>query len=126
MKQKFLSICESLLHMPATDFGALSELGINPGGTIIGPIIASVAGAIAAPTAKIHHISGTLAITLIPVPYVGFQGTLIFIPDAIFTLATGGAQAGNNYPIGLAATAVVGKAMHLTFDGSFWYPSYTA
>lgn len=112
--------------MPASDYGAFGEMGINPGGPIVGPVIASVAGAIATPTAKMHHVSGTLAITLIPLPYTGFQGTLILIPDAIFTLATGGAQAGNNYPVGLAATAVVGKPMHMTFDGSFWYPSYTA
>lgn len=126
MKGKFLSVIESLMHSPAADYGAFGELGINPGGPITGPVIASAAGLIAAPTAKVHHVSGTAAITLIPLPYAGFQGTIIFIPDAIFTGATGGVATATNFPIGLAFTAVVGKPLHLTFDGSFWYPSYTA
>lgn len=126
MKRKFLSVCESLLHMPASDYGAFGELGVNPGGVIIGAILASATGLMAIPTAKIHHVSGVLAITLIPIPYAGFQGTIIFIPDAIWTLATGGAATAVNFPIGLAATAVVGKPMHLTFDGVKWWPSYTA
>ena len=70
------------------------------------------------------HISGTSAISLITLPYTGFIGTITVIPDGAFTLATGGVQAANNYPIGLASTAAIGKVMILAFDGTKWWPSY--
>lgn len=83
---------------------------------IVGPVLASNTTAIA-PTFRCHHVSGTAAIPTITPPYPGFTGYITLIPDAIFTLT-----AADN--IGLAATAVVSKAMHLFYDGKKWYPSY--
>lgn len=85
----------------------------------VGAPIASVAGTIATPTSNIHHVTGTLAIVTIPVPWPGFTGTIVLIPDAIFTWTA----AGN---IALAGTAVVNKALSMTYDGSKWIPGYIA
>jgi hypothetical protein len=85
----------------------------------VGPIIASVAGTIAAPTHNIHHVSGALAIVTIPVPWPGFTGRVTFIPDAGFTWTA----AGN---IALAGSAVVNKALDMVYDGTKWNPSYIA
>ena len=94
----------------------------SPGGTQVGTEGATLASATTvAPTHRIHVVSGTTEITTITVPYTGFEGDIVFIPSGIFTLATGG-------NVGLAATAVVGKAMTLTYIKStaLWYPSYVA
>lgn len=107
-------------------------LGFVSPGTVTkqiqGADIASVAGAIASPTNYIHRITGTLAITLIPIPYPGFAGTIAIVPTEIFTGATGGVATSTNKPIGLAFTAVVGKTLFLTYlpAQGLWYPSYTA
>lgn len=73
-----------------------------------------------APLAPINFISGTTAIVTITVPpsLVG-GGQLTLIPTGIFTTTT----AGN---IALASTAVVSKALILTYDAvtAKWYPSY--
>lgn len=69
------------------------------------------------PTGQIFHVTGTTAVATINLPYTGFTGTITLIPDAAFTTTT----AGN---IGLASTAVIGKALHFTYDGTKWYPSY--
>ena len=71
------------------------------------------------PTGEIFHITGTGSIATINVPYTGFNGSITIIPDGIFTWTT----AGN---IALAGTAVVGKALIMTYDAttSKWYPSY--
>ena len=73
------------------------------------------------PTGEIFHVTGTTAIATINVPYSAFNGSITIIPDGIFTWTT----AGN---IALAGTAVVGKALIMTYDAttSKWYPSYTA
>ncbi len=77
-----------------------------------------------APTRGIHHVTGTAQITTITVPTMTedpsagvFVGTIILIPDGAFTYAS----SGNIVGTGLA---VVGKAMHATFDGTSWYMSY--
>jgi hypothetical protein len=90
--------------------------------------VASAAGLIAVPGAYLTLVSGTAAITLIPLPYPGFHGTLAFRPTGAFTGATGGTATATNKPIGLAFTAVVGKILFMTFDpvSDLWYPSYTA
>jgi hypothetical protein len=71
-----------------------------------------------APTGNIHHISGTTAIATITVP-AGCTPTcqITLIPDGLWTTTT----AGN---ISLASTAVVNKALILTWDGTKWNPSY--
>jgi len=77
-----------------------------------------------APNLDICHIVNTGAISLITIPYAGWTGQVTLIPDAAWTLATGSVQSGLNYPIALSSTAVVGKAMVMTFDSAKWYPSY--
>lgn len=73
-----------------------------------------------APSASIQHVSGTAAIVTITVPTFVTIGTRItLIPDAIFTWTA----AGN---ISLAGTAVVNKALDMTWDGLKWNPSYIA
>lgn len=63
----------------------------EPGSTlhnIVGPDLASAATI--APTHKIHRVTGTAAIVNITVPYVGFAGTIILIPTAIWTWTNAG------------------------------------
>ena len=100
----------------------------GPSQGIKGSDIASVAGAITGVTNYLHVISGALAITLIPLPYTDFAGTIAVRPTGTFTGATGGVATATNKPIGLAFTAVVGKILFLTYDpvSELWYPSYTA
>ena len=66
-------------------------------------------------------ISGTAAIVTItaPAPISATGGTITFIPTGAFTWTT----AGN---IAVAGTAVVSRALTLTFDATTtkWYPSY--
>lgn len=81
---------------------------------IIGPALASNTVAIA-PTARIHHVTGTLAVATITLPYPDFQGEVILIPDGAFTTVTTG-------NIALAITATVSRPVVCNFDGSKWYP----
>ena len=69
------------------------------------------------PTGKVFHVTGATPIQYIVVPYSGFIGSRTIIPDSAYTTITGG-------NIGIASTAVVGKIMIMTFDGTKWYPSY--
>jgi len=83
------------------------------------PTIASAATI--APTKDITFISGVAAIVTItaPSPISTGGGTITLIPTGIFTTTT----AGN---IALASTAVVSKALTMTYDVTTakWYPSY--
>ena len=76
-----------------------------------------------APTTPIVFISGTTAVVTItaPSPISAGGGTITLIPTGVFTWTT----AGN---IALAGTAVVSKALTMTYDVTTtkWYPSYTA
>ena len=73
------------------------------------------------PTAQVHYVSGTTAVVTItaPSPISIGGGTITLIPTGLFTTTT----AGN---IALATTAVVSKALHMTYDATAvkWYPSY--
>jgi hypothetical protein len=86
-------------------------------GPSVGVAIAST-GTIA-PTAKVTHITGTNAIATITATGITDGDTIILIPDGAFTWTT----AGN---IAVAGTAVVNRALHLTYDATTtkWYPSY--
>ncbi len=110
-----------------TEFRQYLPVGTNTQG-IKGGDIASAAGAITVPQAYLSVISGVAAITLIPLPYTGFAGTIAVRPTGIFTGATGGTATSVNKPVGLAFTSVVGKILFLTYDNvsELWYPSYTA
>lgn len=83
------------------------------------PTIAS-AGTIA-PTTRIAFVSGTAAIATItaPAPISATGGQITLIPTGAFTTTT----AGN---VAIASTAVVGKALAMTYDSGTakWYPSY--
>ena len=82
--------------------------------------VASAAGAIL-PSGRLFHVTGTAAVTGFTIPTGFAGGSFTIIPDGIFTWTT----AGN---IGLAGTAVVGKALIFQWDenaGKF-YPSYIA
>lgn len=83
------------------------------------PTIASAATI--APTTQIVFISGTAAIDTItpPSPISLGGGQITLIPTGIFTTTT----AGN---IALASTAVVSRALTMTYDVTTtkWYPSY--
>ena len=85
----------------------------------VAPTIAS-AGTIA-PTKQITFISGTTAIDTITAPtgIATTGGQVTLIPTGIFTTTT----AGN---IALASTAVVSRALIMTYDATTakWYPSY--
>ena len=74
-----------------------------------------------APTTKVVFISGTTAIATItaPSPISTSGGRITLIPTGLFTTTT----AGN---IALASTAVVSKALIMTYDPTTakWYPSY--
>jgi hypothetical protein len=87
-------------------------------------VVASVAGANAAPTALITTMSGALAINLLSLPWPGFAGTVIIIPTGAFTGATGGVATPTQKPIALAFTAVVGRALALTYSNvsGMWHP----
>jgi hypothetical protein len=72
-----------------------------------------------APDSGIHKVDGTGSVQNITPPYSGFIGSVKLIPTGVWTLSTGG-------NISLAAAAVVGKPMEITFDGTgSCYPSYT-
>ena len=103
-------------------------LGVASATSLVSGLIANtaVAGTIAsaatvAPTAPVTIISGTAAIVTItaPAPISTTGGTITFIPTGAFTWTT----AGN---IAVAGTAVVSRALTLTFDATTtkWYPSY--
>jgi hypothetical protein len=81
--------------------------------------IASASGI--TPTKEITYISGTAAIDTInsQPPLTANNGTIILIPTGAFTWTT----AGN---IAIAGTAVVNRALHMTFvsGNAKWYPSY--
>lgn len=69
------------------------------------------------PTGGIFHVTGTTQITTINIPYTGWTGELVIIPDGLFTTATGG-------NIALGTTVVVGRVLKMIYDGISWYPSY--
>jgi hypothetical protein len=68
-------------------------------------------------TGGIQHVTGTTPIQTINLPRVGFTGCVKLIPDAVWTLTTGG-------NIALASTAVVSRVMEVCYDGTSWFPSY--
>jgi hypothetical protein len=107
--------------------GSLGTLTINENVVYSGLMsTASAAPTIAsattiAPTTPIVFISGTTAIATItaPSPISLNGGQITLVPLGIFTTTT----AGN---IGLASTAVVRRALIMTYDATTtkWYPSY--
>ncbi len=104
--------------------------GISVGGGVTATTfhIASMGAAIAssttiAPTNQVFHVTGTTAIRTITAPAActaaGYSCQLTLIPDGVWTTNTTG-------NIALATTAVVSKALTMTYDPGTgkWYPSY--
>ena len=118
-----ISACTSTSMVMVTPvLGAASATSLVSGliaNTAVATTIASAATV--APTAPVTIISGTAAIDTItaPAPISATGGTITFIPTGAFTWTT----AGN---IAVAGTAVVSRALTLTFDATTtkWYPSY--
>lgn len=97
-----------------------TSFGTIAGKAVVGAVVASATTI--APTAPAFHVSGTTAVVNITVPAACpslATCVLTLIPDGIFTTTT----AGN---IALASTAVVSKALIMTWDpvAAKWYPSY--
>ena len=103
-------------------------LGVASATSLVSGLIANTAvattiasAATVAPTAPVTIISGAAAIDTItaPAPISATGGTITFIPTGAFTWTT----AGN---IAVAGTAVVSRALTLTYDATTvkWYPSY--
>jgi len=89
-------------------------------GKIIGPAIASATTV--APTALIHHVTGTTAIVNITPPDTAFSGLVIFIADGIWTWTA----AGNIAVLGTVTAAL--KVVIFVYDPATakWYPSSVA
>jgi len=84
--------------------------------------VLTISANVITPLLQVHHVNDNGLIKTITVPdaigsYGPFTGTIVLIPDQVFTWDTTG-------NIALAGTAVVGKALHMTYDGTSWYPSY--
>lgn len=73
------------------------------------------------PTVAITFVSGTSTISTItaPSPISLTGGSITLIPTGLWTISTSG-------NVALASTAVISKALIMTFDGGTnkWYPSY--
>ena len=71
------------------------------------------------PTGQIFRVTGAVAIATINLPFTSFSGQITLIPTGAFTTTI----AGN---IALASTAVVSKALILTYLPATgkWHPSY--
>jgi hypothetical protein len=71
------------------------------------------------PTGPITVVSGTAAISTITVPSImaGGSGQITLLPTGAWTMNTAGNIVAN-------VTAVVGKALTMTYSSGAWYPSY--
>jgi hypothetical protein len=79
----------------------------------VGAVVASASSV--TPTGDVFHVTGAAQINTIAGGQVGQQLTLI--PDGAFTTGLTG-------NIAKASTAIVGRALTMTFDGVSWWPSY--
>lgn len=97
----------------------------SPGGlnhNINGGSLASAA-TLPAPTGYVNHVTGTTQTTLIPLPYEGFEGTIVFIPAAAWTGATGGVATATNKPLAAAFVGVAAIPIYATYSKAtgLWY-----
>ena len=119
-----ISACTStgmVLTTPVLGAATATSLAVSDviGTTSAASTIASAATI--APTKDITFISGTAAVVTITAiaPFTTGGGTITLIPTGAFTWTT----AGN---IAVAGTAVVNRALTMTYDSATikWYPSY--
>jgi hypothetical protein len=80
---------------------------------------ALTSGSTITPVTRVHHVTGTSAISTITATGMIDGEVLILIPDASFATNTSG-------NIALSSTAVVNRALQLVWDATAakWYPSY--
>ena len=101
--------------------GAWTKFTAGYGATSVGALITLGAdSAVIAPTNPVTHVAAVHSILTITVPpALPSGGQIVLIPDAAFTTLNSG-------NIAIASTAVVSKALILTWDAgtSKWYPSY--
>lgn len=114
-----LSFNNTVLNAATTPASYYEFADNNVGIPSTGAAVASATTII--PTGSRFHVTGTTAIVNINLPWGSYSQDITIVPDGIFTWTA----AGN---IALAGTAVVGKALKMTFDVSAnkWYPSYTS
>ena len=110
------------LYMAGTASNYLGGPLITAGLTATSAAAPTIASATTiAPTTQIAFVSGVVPVVTItaPSPISLGGGQITLIPTGIFTTTT----AGN---IALASTAIVGKALIMTYDATTtkWYPSY--
>ena len=91
-------------------------------GTALGSDLSSTGSNVTIVIARgIHKVTGTGSIQTITPPTIldggTFVGSIHLIPTGAFTTVTGG-------NITIASTAVVGKTLIMTYDGTAWTPSY--
>lgn len=105
---------------------APENFNVRVEGTTLSDAVTTAAPTIAsattiAPTTPIVFVSGTTAIATITVPAAlgSYGNQIVLIPTGAFTTTV----AGN---IALASTAVVNRALTMTYDATTvkWYPSY--
>jgi hypothetical protein len=97
--------------------GVVRHFSVNNAGFVENSIGANVASATTiTPTGPIFHVTGVTQVNTINVPYAGFSGSIIIIPDGIFALGTSG-------NIALATTTTISKPILLVYDTntSKWY-----
>lgn len=82
--------------------------------------VLTVTSNVIAPTNAVHHVGAGLVKTITTPAMCAPTCTIVLIPDAAFTYDATGNIA---LPAG-SGTAVVSKALSLTWDGTKWYPSY--
>jgi len=118
---KTLLFTSPTLVTPVLGAATATSLAVSAviGTTAAASTIASAATI--APTKDITFISGTAAVVTITAiaPFTTGGGTITLIPTGAFTWTT----AGN---IAVAGTAVVNRALTMTYDSATtkWYPSY--
>ena len=107
-----------------TEIGNASTVATFLEGINVKPLGSNIVSAnTIAPTTQVFHVTGNTAIVTIAVPTActtsGYSCQLTIIPDGLFSTTT----AGN---IAVASTAVVSKALTMTYDSGTakWYPSY--
>jgi hypothetical protein len=107
----------TVLGAPATAGTFIYGIQAHPSQTAI------ASASTIAPTAQFFHVSGTTTINTITAPAAcavsGFMCQLTLIPDGLWATGTSG-------NIAIASTAVVSKALIMTYDPTTtkWYPSY--
>jgi hypothetical protein len=91
----------------------------NPGGLLHDVVGAKItAAATIAPTTKLHHVTGTTAISTITPPWEGFTGPLYLVADSVFSWNTGG-----NIGAANPTTVVASQAYGFLYDRKTakWY-----